>query len=332
MLHPHLAYLLCSTFQTTNHTSEPLLTPQAVASRPGPLLVGRFQWIWPDSSHVPATWIPHVFSRPLPAPAGKAMQLCWSGATSSWVTLCTSALGACWDLSLVMRKVGWGWGSQVSCKAPASWEAIPGKGPTVNFTDLLKQSPKGAPLAKKLVERRNMRPPASVGSAHAPTLIVRVLFLRNEWPSFQRGGLTARLGRTREAALGAPPALAADPSYPACVVPAVTVLWSPAGPGLAHFMLRCFLPRSHWGHGPCHLHLVLFGVALPPTDLAFGLAPHHGLSAWLPVLSLLGTFCLTSPGISHILLLSWPQPCESGASGCPWGEEPHGVIRPWGPH
>lgn len=58
---------LCSMFQTTNHTLEPFLTPQAVASSPDPLLVDLFQWIWPDSSHIPATWIPHVFSRFLPA-------------------------------------------------------------------------------------------------------------------------------------------------------------------------------------------------------------------------------------------------------------------------
>lgn len=57
---------LWSRFQHSNHTLGPFLSPQAAAN-PDPLGVVLFPWIWPHTFHIPATWIPHMFSRFLSA-------------------------------------------------------------------------------------------------------------------------------------------------------------------------------------------------------------------------------------------------------------------------
>lgn len=158
-----------------------------------------------------------------------------------------------------------------------------------------------------------------------PIIIFRVLFLPYQWPSFKDDVLVVGFSHAWRGILGALPALAANAQLPHVCGASYNCALVAGGPGLSHLMLLCFPLRAALDMAPCHLGLTLFGAALPPTNSAFGLAPHHGSLYLVP--SLVPSFCLAPLGVSHFLLLSWHQRCVSGALGCLWGEEPQGVSR-----
>lgn len=106
-------------------------------------------------------------------------------------------------------------------------------------------------------------------------IIFRVLFLPYQWPSFKDDALVVGLSHTREGTLGALPALAANAQLPRVCGASYNCALVAGRAWPVSFNVAVLSAQSCPGHGPLPFLGLLFGAALPPTNSAFGLAPHH---------------------------------------------------------